>query len=405
VEHPAVASGIDGAGNPGAGEAAVLVPPAVLARFISRVLEQLGVRPADARVAADVLVLADRRGITSHGVGRLDQYARALRTGIVTPRPNVRVERRHRAVELWDGDHGLGHPTSRRAMARAIVLARRYGIGSVAVRESSHFGIAGAYVKQAIDAGVIGVALTNADPLVAPTGSRVRALGTNPIAFGAPSARGTDFLLDMATSVVTGGRLEVARRVGEQMPLGWALDDQGEPTTDPWAAEQGSLLPLGGGGTASGGHKGYGLAAAVGILTGVLPDSGSVFDVRSLYASSGTARVGHWFLALDPSVFGPLAAFGARLDAFTDTLKALPSETTGGEVLVAGEPETRMEAARSDWLPLHPVVFAMLGSVASEVSAGWVWTSLRKAARHCIVDAAPDDRNVGAGHRAEVRGG
>jgi L-2-hydroxycarboxylate dehydrogenase (NAD+) len=362
------------------GSDVVFVPPAVLARFVARTFERLGVRPADARIAADVLVLADRRGIGSHGVARLDQYVRALQTGSVTARPNVHVERRHRAVELWNGDHGMGHPVSRRAMQRAIALARRYGLGSVAVRESSHFGIAGAYAKQAVEARMIGVALTNADPLVAPTGSRVRALGTNPIAIGAPAARRADFLLDMATSVVTAGRLEVARRLGERVPLGWAIDDQGRPTDDPRVAEKGALLPLGGQAVVSGGHKGYGLAAAVDILTGVLPDSGSALDVRGLYAVGAKARVGHWFMALDPSVFGPLDAFSGRLDEFIDTLKSLPAEAVDGEVLVAGEPEARMEADRAEWLPLPRTVFEMLGAVAADVSAKREWARVRGAA-------------------------
>jgi L-2-hydroxycarboxylate dehydrogenase (NAD+) len=376
--------------EPGPVSAVVLVPPTVLARFVTRTFERLGVRPADARIAADVLVLADRRGITSHGVARLDQYVRALQTGTLTARPNVHVERRHRAVELWNGDHGLGHPVSRRAMQRAIVLARRYGIGSVAVRESSHFGIAGAYAKQAAEAGTIGVALTNADPIVAPTGSSMRALGTNPIAIGAPAARHADFLLDMATSVVTGGRLEVARRLGEQLPFGWAIDDRGRPTDDPWAAEHGALLPLGGQAVVGGGHKGYGLAAAVDILTGVLPDSGSALDVRSLYAVGRTARVGHWFMALDPSVFGPLDAFSGRLDEFIDTLKSLPAEAVDGEVLVAGEPEARMEADRAEWIPLHRTVFEMLGTVAADVSVKREWARVGSAAARPGEGRLPD---------------
>lgn len=386
----------------------VLVPVEALERFVRRTFERLGVRRSDARIAAEVLVLSDRRGIASHGVGRLDQYVRALQTGTVTARPNVTVVRRRHAVELWDGDHGLGHPVSRRAMRRAITLARRHGIGSVGVRASSHFGIAGAYARQAVHAGLIGVALTNADPIVAPTGSYKGALGTNPIAFGAPAARRTEFLLDMATSVVTGGRFEVARRLSQTVPLGWALDERGRPTSDPSAAQGGALLPLGGSGSVTSGHKGYGLAAAVDILTGVLTGSGSLFDVRSLYAVGGSSRVGHWFLALDPAAFDPTQAFSDRLDSFIDTLKAVPAERPDGEVLVAGEPEARIELERASQIPLHRSVCEMLGAVADAVALSRDWRRVL-AAPTAVSDggglAAPDESGIAAGRKSEVPDG
>ena len=187
----------------------------------------------DARLTAETLVLADARGHPSHGVSRLRQYTRLLTSGSIDPAARHERVARRTAFEVWDAQHGLGPAVGHRAMDRAIVLARRAGIGAVTVRDAGHFGIAGAYVLRALDAGMVGIAIGNATPGVPPTGAVEPALGTNPIAIGAPDGEGRGFLLDMATSVVALGKVEVAQRAGRAIPSGWALDKLGSTDDRP----------------------------------------------------------------------------------------------------------------------------------------------------------------------------
>jgi LDH2 family malate/lactate/ureidoglycolate dehydrogenase len=215
------------------------------------------------------------------------------------------------------------------------------------VHGSNHFGIAGWYALRAAAAGMIGIALANTSPLVAPTRARVPMIGTNPIAIAAPAGDFGTFCLDMATSTVPRGRIEVAARRGETLPVGWAIDAEGRPATTPAAALEGALHPLGGE-EATAGYKGYGLSLAVDLLTGVLGGAAFGPNILGLFSTAGASNLGQAFIVIDPAAVDAPGAFEARLAGYLDDLVAAPTvPDSPGRVLVAGEPEAAAEA-RSD---------------------------------------------------------
>ena len=243
--------------------------PKRLETWTARLIERLGA-PAD--IASDVAVLllaSDRRGIASHGTARLPQYVALVEAGVLDPTARPAVLRRRAAIALLDARNGWGHHASRVAVDMAIEGAREAGSFTAVVRRSNHYGIAGWYAIRAAEAGLIGISLTNSSPLVAPTRARRPMLGTNPIAVAAPAGRHGIMCLDMATSTIPRGRIEVAARRGEPLRAGWAIDRDGRPALTPEAALAGALQPLGGA-EETGGYKGYGLGLVVDLLTGIL---------------------------------------------------------------------------------------------------------------------------------------
>src|SRR5947209_9292399 len=241
-----------------------------LHQFAARVLELAGVPPADAALAADVLLAADLRGIDSHGVARLRGYFEALRAGEMNPTPEIRLVRETVSTATVDADNGLGLVVGPRANEIAMEKALEAGSGWVAVRNTNHFGIAGYYVLQALERDLIGWAMTNSSALVAPLFGVGRMLGTNPLAIAFPGLEEPPIVIDFATSAVAFGKIEIARRKGDPIPLGWAIAADGRPTTDPTDVyEGGALLPVGST-RELGGHKGYALAMMVDVLSGVL---------------------------------------------------------------------------------------------------------------------------------------
>lgn len=281
------------------------------------------------------LLYADLRGIDSHGCAMLASYHRGLVSGTLTMRPKIDVVNESGATAVVDGGGGLGHAPGDLAMKLAIEKCRVSGVGAVAVRNSGHYGAAGAYASLALESGFIGIATTNtAEPAVVPTLGTEAKLGTNPIAFAAPAARHKPFLLDMATSTAPVGKLMTAWRSGRSIPAGWALDPEGTDVTNPrLAAKYRRLTPLGSS-PEMGSHKGYGLAAMVEILSSVL--------------TGGPARgVGHFFLALDPRRFGGNGEFEAGLDGLIDALRGSTPMAARQPVLVAGDPEYAALAERS----------------------------------------------------------
>lgn len=349
-----------------------------LERFVADVLRAYRLSPADAEVTARVLVAADLRGIASHGVARLGRYIKGLQEGYIVPGVAFDVREPTPAVAAIDARNGVGQVVSELAMDLAVAKAKALGVGVVTVANSNHYGIAGYYVQKAIDAGMIGLSLTNAAPLVVPTHGADAILGTNPIAFGAPGRDGFPFLLDMATSVVPRGKLEVYDRNRRQMPVGWAVDEKGYDTRNPGhvlanllARTGGGILPLGGRGEEFSGYKGYGLALMVDVLCGVL--SGSAFgpDVDNVRGAAGSGpgaapRVGHFFLAIDVARFMPLDAFGERLAALfamlKDSRKALDKTT----IYIHGEKEqVRARLHEQSGIPLSENVLASLRTIAA----------------------------------------
>lgn len=350
-----------------------LFPAERLQRFAEQVFLHHHVPPEQAAEASRLLVLSDLRGIDSHGISRLPTYALRLAEGTVNPTPTLRIVRRTAATATVDGDNGLGLVVGPWANRLAMEMADETGAGWVAVRNSNHFGIAGYYVLQAIERGLIGWAMTNATGWVAPLWGAERRLGTNPIAVGFPAGEETPVVIDMATAAVAYGKIQIALREGKAIPHGWAADREGNDTTDPGAVDAGgTLLPLGGN-RQQGGHKGYCLASLVDILCGVLSGANWGPFVPSFFPRPGESSesvgpgVGHFFGALKLDGFIDPDEFRSRLDHWVRVFRATrPAAGTNGP-MIPGDPERQATAERRrHGVPLLPVVVDSLRQLASE---------------------------------------
>jgi len=297
------------------------VLPSDLEDYTARVLAARGVPQAEARIVARNLVSADERGIPSHGVARLSRYLKGIQEKTIRPGVEMQVHEPAPAVGWIDARNGLGQVAGEQGMNLAIRKARDHGVGVVTVRNSNHYGIAGHYALMAVEAGQVGMSMTNSAPLVVPTFGVELMLGTNPISLGAPTHKPPAFLLDMATSVVPRGKLEVYDRNLKQMPVGWAVDEKGYDCENPGQVLRnlmerrgGGILPLGGRGEVYSGYKGYGLAFLVDILCGVLSGAAYGPTVDETFGNPEAGKtvfpnVGHFFLALDIQRFMPLGEF------------------------------------------------------------------------------------------------
>ncbi len=352
-----------------------------LKAYCTKVFQRLDVPAEDARMVADNLVSADERGISSHGVARLRRYVKGLQGGVMLARPEVRIVHETPATALIDGGDGLGQPVSRRAMELAIEKAGKVGAGFVTVRNSNHYGIAGYYAMMALKHDMIGFSMTNAAVLVVPTFGRDAMLGTNPISVAAPAGEERPFVLDMATSTVPRGKLEVYDRMEKPLPLGWATDEKGEPTIDGTQVLDnfaklagGGLLPLGGAGELLGGHKGYGLALMVDILSGVLPGAGYANNIylKDKDGRAQPANVGHFFGALRVDGFRPVDEFKATMDDLIRRLTATPKAVDRERIYIHGEKEYEIaDDRRRNGVILHPKVVADLKAMAEEFGVGF----------------------------------
>lgn len=347
----------------------IFVDSSALTGFVSTVFESLEVPRADAAIAAEVLVRADQRGIDSHGVARLGRYVNGLRRGLMNPTPQIHIVRETLTTALVDGDAGLGQVVGRWAMQLCIERAARAGNAVVAVRNSNHFGIAGYYAMMALPHDMIGVALTSSRPLAVPTFGREAIIGTNPIALAAPAMEEPPFVLDMATTTVAIGKVEAAARKGKTLPMGWAVDREGNPATDPNAVlNGGALLPLGGTEENSG-YKGYGLSAMVDMLCGVLSGAqySRLIDTPGPSGEPRPSNLGHFFAALRVNAFQPAEDFKRYMDQFLRDLKKSDRAEGHDRVYVAGEIEREKEeecALRG--VPLHVKVVDILSQIGRE---------------------------------------
>ncbi len=327
------------------------LPVKVIENFMVDVFQGLGVPEEEAKVCADVLISSDLRGIESHGVGRLKYYYERIQAGVQFTTTEMEIVKETATTALVDGHHGMGHVIAYRSMRLALDKARVYGLGAVAVRNGTHFGIAGYYPLMAAREGMMGFCVTNARPSIAPTFSTEPMLGTNPIAFAAPSDTDFPFCFDGATSITQRGKIEVAARAEKPVPEGWVIDAQGNPATDSaqiledLGKATAALLPLGGAGELLAGYKGYDLATLVEILSASL--CGGVFMKDLLgFAEDGSRRpsmLGHFFLAINVEHFLPLDVSrritGQIMRALQDARKA-PGQD---RIYVAGEKEHEME--------------------------------------------------------------
>jgi LDH2 family malate/lactate/ureidoglycolate dehydrogenase len=327
------------------------VPVEVIERFMMDVFAALGVPPDDARICTDVLIASDLRGIESHGVGRLKYYYDRIKAGIQFPQTRLEIIKENETTALVDGHHGMGHVIAYRSMRMAMDKARAYGLGAVSARNSTHFGIAGYYSLMAAAEGMIGLTVTNARPSVAPTFGTAPMLGTNPIAFAAPSDMPFAFCFDAATPITQRGKIEVLARAEKPVPKGWLIDAEGRPETDPVKIlqdldkGQAAFLPLGGEGELYGGHKGYGLATMVEILSASLSGGAFLGDLLGI-APDGSRRphmLGHFFLAMDIAHFLPLEVSRHITGQIMRQLQASRKEPGHDRIYVAGEKEYERE--------------------------------------------------------------
>jgi len=335
-----------------------------LTRFITASFEKLGVPSDDAKIAANVLVLSDLRGVDTHGVIRFSPdswYVKWLREGSMSANPNIRIVSENGATALVDGDNGMGMVVGHRAMEIAIQKARSFGMALVAVRNSRHYGMSAYYAMRALPHDMIGIAMTNASRQVVPTFGRDARYGTNPICFAVPAREELPFVLDMATNTAAAGKLELAARLGKAIPVGWALDEKAQATNDPRVAQKARrLLPLGGT-RESGSHKGYGLGILVEILCGVL--SGTITALNAVQEPRG-----HCFGAINIASFRAVDSFKADMDRLIRELKATPPVHGEERVYVAGEIE--FESARertAHGIPLLDSVLKGLREVSEQL--------------------------------------
>jgi len=354
----------------------IYVPADILQRFAAQVFVALGTPPDDADICAEVLVASDLRGIESHGVGRLKTYYERIKAGVQLVETEIEIVQETETTAVVDGHHGMGAVIASRAMRLAMDKARRQGLGAVTVRNSTHFGIAGYYALMAAREGMMGLAMTNARSVIPPTFGAERQLGTNPVAFAAPSDADFPFCFDAATSTVSRGKIEVLARVEKPTPEGWVIDTEGQSLSDSkqilrdLAIGKALLLPLGGAGEATGGYKGYGLATMVEILCASL--CGGVFLQDMLgFAPDGTRRpymLGHFFLAIDIAHFVPLEVSKRITGQIMRDLQNARKAPGQERIYVAGEKEyERQKLVRERGIPVNRNLRRDLQTVRDEL--------------------------------------
>ena len=339
----------------------VVVRTKALLDLTAKALREVGVPEEDAAATADMLVAADLRGVESHGVAHLKGfYVDGIRNGRINPRPNITVVSETPATARLDGDRGLGFVVGHRAMNEAMRRAEEVGVGLVSVGNSTHCGAGFYYAMMALARDMIGIFMTTGGNVVIPPGGVRRAYGANVISVAAPAGEESPFVLDMATSAVAAGKLEIAARRGTSVPEGWGLDSEGRPTGDAVSFfKGGGLLPLGGT-PEMGAYKGFGLALVVDIMCGLLSGFGA-----SIQRSEGFS---HFCGAIRVDAFLPVDEFKELMDGTVRALKAAPRAEGAGELRIAGEVERRLERERrAAGVPLHPAVLASLRSMCEEL--------------------------------------
>jgi LDH2 family malate/lactate/ureidoglycolate dehydrogenase len=334
-----------------------------LLSFTQSVFEHCGMTKEDAALSADVLLAADLRGIDSHGVARLSGYVRLAEAGRANMKPNWKVIHETPSTATVDADGGLGLAVAPKAMEIAINKAKQAGTGWVAIQNSNHFGIAAYHAMMALEHDMIGIAMTNASPLVAPTHSKERMLGTNPMCYVFPTGKNQPIVVDLATSAAANGKLEIAQRANKKVPKGWILDKQGNDTDDPHALKDGGiLLPLGSGDTKAG-HKGFGLSAVVDLFSGVLSGANYGPWVPPFVAFLDPVKdqpgrgIGHFVGAMRVDAFRPAADFKKHVDNWIDRFKAAAPIDPAVPVIIPGEPEVAAAKERTEHgIPLNDKV-------------------------------------------------
>lgn len=308
--------------------------------FCKQAYRKAGVPDEEAEIVADLLVRADLRGVETHGVTRLPIYIQRLRKGYVRAKCQITVVKEKGPTAFLDAHGSMGHVAAYRGMEKAIQKAEEHGIGWVSVKDSGHFGVAGLFPMMALKKDLIGYIVSNSAPMMAPWGGRERIVGNNPLSYAFPTDQYPPVVLDFSCSVVSSGKLILARKKGEKIPLGWAIDKNGLPTEDPYEGYEGggSLTPIAE-------HKGYGMVLAHEILTALLTGGKWTRNIKSLYEEDETRIQGtcHSFLALDPDCFLGRKEFRKNMDRYIKSIKESAKAKGAQEILMPGEPEYRTE--------------------------------------------------------------
>ncbi|MGB3025120.1 Ldh family oxidoreductase [Paradevosia shaoguanensis] len=336
------------------------VDRASLERFMAAGFEALGLASEDARLFADALVFSELRFHPGHGQGvqRLRRYQERIGKGLVDPRAPFEIVKESPALALADAHNGIGTVAAAKAMKLAIAKAKTCGIGQVIVRNSTHYGSSAVHACQAVEAGCVGIAYTNAGPEMAPWGAREGAVGTNPWGIAAPTNLGFPAVMDFALTTAGKGMMQWLSREGRRMPLDWALTPEGEVTDNPDAAMKGPLLAIGE-------YKGYGLAFMTDVLTGVLGGGG--FGLTP-YSNLNRLDVSHSLTAIDIEWFMPIEEFKARMGEFAGMVKSRKTRPGFSEVLIPGEQEARRVASKSSGgVPLDDAVLKDLVALGKEL--------------------------------------
>ncbi len=338
-----------------------------LKAFIHEAMTRLGLPDQDAMTVAALMAEADLQGSDGHGVSRLPQYARRIKAGGFNVRPDIRVVREHASTALVNGDNGMGHLVMTRAAELAIEKARATGIGWVNAQFSNHAGPASLYATMPLKHDMIGLyfAVGNANHLP-PWGGLDMLLSTNPIAAAIPAGREKPIVLDMATTVAAYGKVKTKALRGEMMPVGWMIDSQGKPLTDPKRAEEGMLLPLGG---MEAGYKGYGLAMIIGLLAGTLGGAAMGRDVIDFnHDDDSVTNTGQAIAAINVAAFGDVAVFKAAVDALVRDFRGSARIQGVDRIFVPGERSQETRAARTrDGIPIAPALMRGLDELADEL--------------------------------------
>lgn len=345
-----------------------------LLAFTKDVFNKIGCPPQQADTAARVLLSADMRGVDSHGVARLSGYVRLWEVKRVNATPDIRIIHQSPSTAVIDGDSGLGLVVAPYAMNIAIEKARQAGTGWVSVQNSNHFGIAACHAMMALENDMIGIAMTNASPLVAPTFSIDKMLGTNPICVAVPAGEEPPFVADLATTTAANGKLEILQRKNQPVPIGWVQDKDGQPSIDPHILKQGgALLPLGGD-REHGSHKGYALGAVVDIFSALLSGANYAPWVPPfpayvpMPAQQPGKGIGHFFGVMRIDAFRTADDFRLHMDNWIKGFRNARTADPGLNVLIPGDPEREMEEHRSEnGIPLLQPVVDDLNALAGKL--------------------------------------
>ena len=319
--------------------------------LVKEILKKLGASEEDSEFVAEATIDADLKGFTSHGLGRFPQYLISIEAGTINLKDDIEIEKETPAIALINGNSGFGQAVSYKAMQIAIKKAKEVGIGCVGVHNTNHFGVTGFYSDLALRENCIGLVLANTDPAIAPLGG---SQALNPIALGIPSE--TYITVDMATSVTARGKIIESKRKGLDLPDGWALDKDGNPTNDPEAALEGSILPFGG-------FKGYALSLLIEILTGPLVQAGYGLGVSGTASPTKDCTKGDLYVVIDPSKFGDFGEFVANTEDFVSQVRA-----TGETVAIPGDLEVkRIADAEANGVAIDEKLYEQLKGICDDL--------------------------------------